>query len=53
MKFGSVIFSIVVLLPMVMQGEGRFLLLKLQGVKKDGIKFPPALRPSDDTGSYQ
>ena len=52
MKFGSIIFSVVTLLPMVMQGEGRFLLLKLQGAKKGGIKFPPALISSDDTGSY-
>ena len=48
----SIVFSIVTLLPMVMQGEGRFLLLKVQGPEKGGMKFPPTSRSSDDTGSY-
>ena len=53
MKFVSIIFSIVTLLPMVMQGEGKFLLLKLQGAEKGSIQFPGALKSSVDTGAYR
>ena len=53
MKFVSIIFSIVTLQPMVMEGEGKILLLKLQGAEKGGIQFPPALKSSSDTGTYR